>query len=268
MSKPVRMLRMIFGLAFVVALIGWVSSRDALFRLAEVQVSAPSQDLEHELQNRLVGFLGQSLFSIRLSEVEGRCLQLPRIESVSIYRRWPDRLRLDVKTKQVVALRFHSGQLWLVGRDGSDIEPLTKPVVRPLMASMRNSLQGTSGELYSFLASMDEHESLGPLSIRQVSVIRWGADRGYLFELSQLGLQVEMGFGSFEWAWRRANFAYGELVSRGIYPEWMDASSRRRVIARAGGEEPANLQNFSNGLNSNKLGRRKANFAEQNPQVR
>ena len=268
MSKPVRMLRMIFGLAFVVALIGWVSSRDALFRLAEVQVSAPSQDLEHELQNRLVGFLGQSLFSVRLSEIENRCLQLPRVESVSIFRQWPDRLRVDVKTKQVVALRFHSGQLWLVGNDGSDIEPLTKPVVRPLMASSRSSPRGTFHELYSFLASIDDHESLGPLSIRQVSVVRWAADRGYVFELSQLGLQIEMGFGSFDWAWKRANFAYGELVSRGIYPEWLDVSSRRRVIARAGAEEPTNLQNFSNGLNSNKLGRRKAKFAEQNPRVR
>lgn len=235
-----------FGVA---AAAGWVYSRNALFRLTEVAVDSPDADVSAIIRRRLMGILGRSLFTVSLSDLQRQIGVVPQVENVTLHRRWPSTLGVQVQIKRPVACLFIKGKLWTLDGEGHPIELLTKPTVLPLLKSLPSRTEERT-ELFAWLR---DRADTSALEMDRIDTLAWTEDRGLVATLAEPeGLEIELGYREFARSWVRADRAWALLRRRPVKVELLDATYRHRVVARVRG----NLQNPGTGLNLKELVRR------------
>jgi hypothetical protein len=242
--------------ALVAGAAGWLYSRQSIFRLAEIEVEAESAQLRDRIRDRLLGELGQSLFSLSLSQVEKMALEFPGVESVRVRRRWPNALEIVVSEKRALALEFSREGLQTLDADGRLIAKLERarglPVLRgfPLVSPEKM-------EALRWLATLQiETDERGALGFHHIDELQWDRDIGLRVFCSVIGLEIELGYEKFAQAWERANRGYRVFREEGRVPAFLDASYPSSVIAKELGKTRGELQNSQSDLNLEELERR------------
>ena len=229
---------------------GWLSTRNSLFRLSDIEVRTDDASLSREVRNSLLGELGRNLFALSLTDIEAEVLAIRKVDRVSIHRRWPSRIVISVVPKLPVAMMFLHNQLWGVDRLGRKIEVISTPMALPLFKGVQNP--ETLPLVFEWLHRLQAQEPL-ELDSTRFNEIVWDTERGLVLKSFDLELDVELGSQDFDTAWRRAEAAYAYLKSKGQKPSRLDATYRARVIASGSNS----LQNSQIGLNLEQLVRRK-----------
>jgi hypothetical protein len=221
---------------------GWAFTRSSLFRISRIEVVTEDEALAKAVRERFVGLFGRGIFSVSLSSLDRGVRAFPRIRKVSLRRRWPSTLLVRLDLRPVAALEFHQGKLWTVDDEGARIEPLSSPVSAPLMKGFGDDIEARRMAC-RWLSSLSSFEG-SHLEASSVDEIEWKKDRGLVAHVSELDLEVELGFEDFANAFSRADLAFGVLKSKSFRANFLDASSVRRVVARGA----PSLQNPDSGL--------------------
>jgi hypothetical protein len=258
--KALRSLMLLgFMVAFVAGSAGWLYSRQSIFRLAEIEVEAESAELRDRIRDRLLGELGQSLFSLSLRRIESEALEFAEVGSVRVRRRWPNAVEVLVSEKRALALEFSRYGLQTLDERGLVIGKLERARGLPLMRGFPGE-SPEKLEALAWLASLQvETEERGALGYQHIDEVRWEQDEGLRVVCGVLGLEVDLGYEGFARGWERANRGYRIFREQGRVPQFLDASYRNSVIAKELGKTRGELQNSQSDLNLEELGRRTRN---------
>jgi|GEM_PF-1401716 len=245
----VRLLRL--GVLLLAALlVGWTFTRGSLFRVSRIEVSTEDEALAKSVRERFVGLFGRGLFSVSLQSFDKDIRSFPRIRKVSLRRIWPSTIQVRLELRPVAAIEFRQGRLWTVDDEGMPIETLVSPVAAPLLRGLGDDLE-TRKQVCGWLAHLSGFEG-NHLDALNIDEVEWKKDRGLVVHLSELDLEVELGFEDFQEALSRADLAMGVLRSRPYRANFLDASSVRRVVARGA----PSLQNPESSLTFREKSRR------------
>jgi cell division septal protein FtsQ len=249
------------AIAFFLSVIlmgGWLYSRTTLFRVSEISVVTDDSEIQRSSQERLVSLLGQSLFSISISEIQNRLSDLKRIHEVSITRVWPQSLKIYLKLKKSFAKAKRGAHYWSLDEQGNFIEKISASVGLLELRGFLNedhqkwNLSDLQKEkFFAFLRSRAKDESV-PLQFNEAHFVEWSKTHGLVYHWSENSLEVLLGFDYFEESWSRFLRVWPEVKSRLSQIESIDATYQNRVIARTRRE----LQNSEYRLNLEELVRR------------
>jgi len=259
-----KVFKKLLGPVFVVLiaiLAGWLYSRNAVFRLSDIQIQSADVDLESEVKKKIVGLLGRNLFTISLADLESQILQIPRVKVVSLLRQWPNRVTLKLESWDPVAIVFFQKNLWAVDERGILIFMVLNPIDLPLLENFKigqdnsQSVAKILEQPEGFFVWLKEAERSEPqgLDISKFHAISWDETRGVLLSNYEQDLLVELGAENFKDSWRRASLAYALLAEKNQNPYHLDATYRSRVVAKS----RLRLQNPDNRLNLEELVHRK-----------
>ncbi len=243
-------------------LFGWLYSRQSFFLLSDIQFT---KDIDPELKREIYAismpYMGQGLIGANLSALHKKLLSLSKIDSLSLRRKWPSTLIVDIHERTPVGIVFYQEKAWLVDKEGRLTKTIKKPQALPLLR-----VEGESN--FSELVSSHKLNDLSKLSLElakiqkiqgnhldpsMIDVVSWDETRGMYVKSYGLNLEIDLGVQNFDAAWTRADAAYGFLLSKGKQASHLDAAYQNRVVAR--------LQNFTDGLNLKELVRRKKRFS-------
>lgn len=225
---------------FTASLVGFLSSRNSLFRLSEFQILQADKSLETQVNQQLLPYLGQRLTTLSLTDIERRLQEIPRVRRVSIRKKWPSSLQVVVEEKKAVALSFIRKKLWRLDEYAQPIDVLRAAQALPLIKNYRRDDPD--------IARVCEWLAQQPLNLSLES-LEWRADRGLVVENWSQNFVAELGFDGFQDAWQRVEAARSYLASKNLPPKFLDASYGHRVVVRLNEK----LQNFENELNLKEL---------------
>jgi hypothetical protein len=203
------------------------------FVLQDLRVNSESADVEQRIRELLKGKIGYGLYDLKLKKIKSELLQVPRVESLEVFRRWPDTLIVNVVERPAVAIAFKGDKLMLVDRYGKWIEELRTPKGLPLLV-------GADGghfpleEVCAWIFSIQSAGEPSYLSFSKIDEISWSSTLGLVIRSASLDVKVTLGFTDFEKRWDRAQKAYFYSYQKGRLPNWVDASNLRRIILSSG----------------------------------
>ncbi len=117
-----RLARPFFGALLLVGspavLAAWVLTSQE-FMLREITVETGERVAESWVQEALAGLVGSSMFALSAPEVEWRLTDHPWIRGVSVRKRLPDRLHVEIDERHPVALLRSGGVLEFVDGAGA-----------------------------------------------------------------------------------------------------------------------------------------------------
>jgi cell division protein FtsQ len=121
-------LALIFVLVLIAAvLFFWLRSSD-VFAVKQVTVTTPQRVTEEEISRVTAEAVGVSLLSLSIAPIKKALLTLSYVQSVEVYRRFPNTLDVRlVEYEPVARLRAENGTIWLVAEDGRALEKATPP---------------------------------------------------------------------------------------------------------------------------------------------
>ncbi len=202
------------------------------FHLEDLRVVSESADVESRVRSQMKAYLGESLFSLRLSEIRKKLLAIPRIESLEIHRRWPDTLIVEIVERDAVALAFRGEELSLLDREGNWIEGLRVPRGLPLIVGTKFD-SAPMKEICAWLYAIQGAADPDLLSYNKIDEVYWTKEAGLRVRSASLGLTVFLGYTDFPARWELAQRAYFFSYQRGKLARKIDADNLRRVILSA-----------------------------------
>lgn len=256
---------LVFGGLLMFALVGFLYSREALFRVTAIEISGVEGELHSQVEQSLLPLHGRPLFSVALEDVQETLFDFARIQDVRIMRIWPSTLSLEVQERLAVAVEFDDGLLYEVDKFGHSFIELSTAKRLPLLSGLKNNpslraevLRWLDLEREQLQAEADQSVEF---STRHVSELRWTESSGLVAELPIFRLSVNLPTRDLAEAWSQVRRARETLLSSGQIPHIMDAVRPDRVFIY----QSSKLQKFETGIDLKELVRR---VRDESPKAR
>ena len=220
-------------------------SRQALFRLKNIEVRLADGALRKNIEESLVIYSGRSMFALQLSELEEALLRHPEVGAARILRRWPNTLIIEADLKKKAALQFRDKNIWIVDAEGEEISKLSVAEALPLLWGFEKNPELRSGVLGWLFAAKHNDELLA-----RVDEIMLKED--VVLGFKNLGLTVNIGRRNWAEHWARAKAVFVAMQKQGRLALAIDASIESRVFVY----DSVELHNSQSGLNLRELVRR------------
>jgi cell division septal protein FtsQ len=158
---------------------------------------------------------------------------IQEIESVSLKRRWPSTIVVELTKKRAVAFEIEKDGYFLLDEHGLRFKEVAE---RPeALPELRNTLE--KSRRASALSWLSQSQA-------PIRALEWDLELGLRVE-SLDGTLVELGFESFSTSWQKAERALQYIHGKQMKARALDATYNNRVVARG----LAKLQNPENDLN-------------------
>lgn len=222
-------MKRLFQIAFAIGLLGlfvfivlprygqWLKQGDC-FRIAKIEVDGNDLVMDKEILKLARIRKKDSIWSVDLKAAENRIASNPWIGKVSVFRRHPDAVRIQVEEKKPVALLKSNGRFYALDREMTLLPAnpgkcYTLPILSFSIggkAEYGKPVKAAAGrEVMAFLLFLlKDRPDLYP----RISEIGSGAD-GLMLYTARGGVPVRIGRGGFEWKVRYLEAILGELES-------------------------------------------------------
>jgi len=259
--KHAPFLVLVLLLATTLISLGWLYSRNALFRFSEIEVVASDPKTESFVRSSLLAHMGQSLFAVPFAQIESELLASPDIKKIHLRRQWPSGVSAHVEMREPIALIWHNKGLWLVDVEGFVFRKMTEardlPVLRGVglkkIASGGLKIDEKYSEALQFLFNLLVSGSELRIGFYGLDELIWEDERGLVLRFFDDEVSVELGRQNFDEAWGRALKALYFARGRGQKLTHLDASFKSRVV----GITQNGLHTPNNRLNLEELVQRK-----------
>jgi cell division septal protein FtsQ len=253
------------GLIFVAG--GWLYSRTALFRLSDLVISVDDADIEKSVKQKMISYLGRSLFSVSLIEVEAELKEISRIEKISLTRVWPQTLKITLSLKKAFLKVRDGTDYYSVDIRGDLIEKVAGLEKTEMLNASMGLIEITgawNGFHKKWLMSADQKKEIltfvknrysedeSPIDFLMTHTLDWNPQQGLRVFWGDPEVEIILGFDQFEKAWSRVKIVWQQIKDRRLSVEFLDATYQNRVVARTRRE----LQNSEYRLNLEELVRR------------
>jgi cell division protein FtsQ len=187
---PVKRIGNLFLIFFIVLILPCtflIAAKNGIFKVHNIEVitlqdeEAPEAPLAYQdyllkLKAKLAKFDGTNLWSIDLQLVYEVAASEGWVSSVEIYRRFPQTLRVEIKTKPSVAIFMNNqGELHLISRDGQLLPRITETQA-PKLPVISDSRIVKSEKIKSrVVKALNEFPTEGPLNLQTLTEVTLGS---------------------------------------------------------------------------------------------
>ncbi len=244
MVKTKFILKLLIGLVILPsALIGtlFYFEKNGFFNIDNIQVvvensvdqSVYLQPLVKNLDAQLEFLRGVSLWRVNLPELNSNLTQLSWIEDLSLSRRWPSQLRVNVRAKEVnLLLMTRSGRFVPIVESGESLPPVDLKQL-PDVAVLRGENFEARSELRKKAVKMlKEIPSSGAFSKKTISEIHFDERDGFWMTLVRDGIRVKMGQEQISLKSARVGQVIEYIDSRKLDVRVIDANLSKKVLVR------------------------------------
>jgi cell division protein FtsQ len=247
-GKALAVLRAVTGVALVAGAsvgLAWTARRHVMtsprFAIAEVDVVGNERRPTADIVSESGLVVGTNVFAADLDTIRGRVLADPWIAEVTLARRLPGTILMQVTERRPVAL-VSMGDMFLAGADGEPFKKLepADPVDLPLITGLRperltEDHEGTVRLVRRAVDLAAEYER-GALSKRfPLEEVHLEADGAFALVIGKSALELVLGGPPFRRKLEQAARVVAELDTRGAKAEaiMLDNDTRpERVVVR------------------------------------
>lgn len=215
----------------------WATLDRSLLKVSEVSVLAEGAEqvlferIKKSLEPRLASFAGHYLWDVDLKKILTLAEEDLRVESVSVYRKLPNRIEVAVRPhRPVLSIYLSDGHIVPVAKDGS---LLPKTGDYPNLPLLRGKRFETDGSLrMQAVELMDQLPVDGAITQAQVSEIHYDAKEGFHVILIGSGLMVRLGEEDFRQRALLAARVLHYLEVNSLNARSVDARFSRKVVVK------------------------------------
>ena len=191
------------------------------------------QPLVDHLEKQMSPFKGQSLWSLKLSQVIGILNSQNWIEVHNITRSWPSTLRVKVKPHDVKLLYLgKSGKFIPIIEDGSFLDSVDSKQA-PDVTLLDGEIFAQKKELRSKAVQvLKEIPAEGSFSRKTISEIHYDPKEGFSMRMMKTGIQVKIGEEQVALKSARVAQVVDYLESRQFDARVIDANLSKKVLVR------------------------------------
>lgn len=212
-----------------------------LVPVREVQLSL-AQRFDHpqfmgdklaELRQETNLFLGSPMLSLNLAEVRQRFVKWNWIAEVDVYRKWPDRLMIEVRPKQIVGLTLNKiGRLMPVLDDATIMEPVVSGNLPDVPVFVGEVFQKRTDILVKAMVILEQVPSEGLFSRKNIAEVHYDSKKGLVFQTVDPSLEVLLGEEQVGIKSARVNQVIDYIRNRNLQARVIDANLTKKVLVR------------------------------------
>ncbi len=175
----------------------WMSNSDIFF-VSSIEVSGTGILTTDEIREMIDMEPGQRILEVEIAPIKEKLLENPFIKDVSIGRRFPSTIKVNVTERNPVAYVV-AGKVSMVGEEGFILpKRINKdnPVDYPVISGVKLNKSEKDEKSKSLTASLDFLRLLEtrlPDIVGQISEIHYRRDGGFSIFLSGTGLRIDCG---------------------------------------------------------------------------
>lgn len=191
------------------------------------------QPLVKALDENLESRRGSSLWRIDIKDLQSHIQSLPWVEEASLMRKWPSKLKVEIRVKEVYFLLLtRSGQFRPVVKTG-ELLPSVTVKDGPDVAVLEGDLFEQKAELRKqAIGVIQEIPGRGVFSRKSISEMHFDDKEGFWMTLVQDGICVKMGQGQIATKSARVSQVLDYMKSRQMDARVIDANLSKKVLVR------------------------------------
>lgn len=214
------------ALALPAAGVAWMLTAPP-FALASVEVSGNARVTSEWVRSELAPLAGENLLRLPLWQVEARILPNPWVAAVTIHKRLPNRIEVEVSERQPAAVVVRDGALWWSDAEGRLIDRLAASEPPPPLPRLVEAGIGARGEASS---SPGVPTALAALSDLSEVAPGWAAELSEARLLSRDELEISTGALEFPLRIRAGQVKNKVRALQRILPEIRNRYARLDAI--------------------------------------
>ncbi|REJ74322.1 MAG: hypothetical protein DWQ36_23120 [Acidobacteria bacterium] len=203
------------------------------FALAHLEIELGPGVRREVVEQRLGGWVGSNLFTLDLESVRARLAEDPWIGEISLHKRLPDRLVVQVAERRPVAVWELSslGEAYFVDEEGRTIAPLAGRRAGDLLV-LRSPDRSTARESRARALAVARRLAERPAAggSRHIDAIEILSTGDLRLDLRAAEFPIVLGPGDPVAAIERFERLWNPLVARGVVPAAVDLRFAGRVV--------------------------------------
>lgn len=229
---------------FIVLLVvsgAWLYGRQTLFRLAEVHIITKQESVKKAVLEKLVPSLGKDFLALSLSELATKINEVSYVRSVTLRKKWPSTLLVNIQERKALFCTRKDKILWLLDEEGVFLEKANCQNYPILEGQAEESeIVKKIGHWLSELNKESWHFDSNFLSLNK---LEWDELHGLKIQFHEAPLTLVLGHQDLEKNWLKALNAILRMDSKQLNESRvLDASYKNRVLVRLAPK----LQNSNN----------------------
>lgn len=236
--------RFFLGLIVIPGVVGfsfWQLDQNGFFNVDHIEIviedtPATPQYLQPwvaELDKNLEQFRGISLLKIDLQKVSDLVTAKKWVENVTLARRFPSQIRVQLNTKDVQYLLVtKTGKLYPVVKDGGlldAVETRQAPDSPLLIGELLERNEALRKKSVDALAQIPEQ---GAFSRKTISEVRYDPKEGFWMTLMKTGIKVKMGEEQINLKSDRVSQVIDYMSAHQFEARVIDANLSKKVLVR------------------------------------
>jgi cell division protein FtsQ len=186
-----------------------------------------------DLDEQMERLRGQSLWRIRLDNINQQVSSLPWISSLQVRRHWPDRLEVRIAPKLVKFLFVgKDGKLFPVLEDGTFLNPVAVENLPDVVLLRGDQFASDKQLLHRALATLSEIPDDGSFSKKTISEIRFDSKEGFWATMMKQGVRVKLGDDGVNLKADRISQVIDYLEANQLDARVIDANLTKKVLVR------------------------------------
>lgn len=236
-----RVLTPLFALALVASTYIFKAELGRFLSVREVQLGL-SRQFNHpqfmaeklvELQGVTEALKGKPLFEVDLVAVQNSLLAVPWVAEANLFRKWPDRLVIEIQPKTLVALIMsQSGVLRPVLNDSTLMGPIRSGAIPDVPVLVGDIFQQRSDLLVKAIVVLEQIPEQGLFSRKNLAEVRFDKKRGFVFQLIEPAVDVLLGEEQVGIKSARVNQVIDYIQNRNLQARVIDANLTKKVLVR------------------------------------
>lgn len=232
LTRSLVIARNVLFVATAVAAGFWIyrhTQSDARFAVKHIEIAGTVHTPRAAVQSIAKSYIGANLFRIDIARVQRDLGSIPWIERITIEKKLPDTLRINVVERTAAALVESGGAFRYVDPTGIVIAALSPSVGDADLPLIKDA---TGGELRRSMALLSSLKSIDPALYSRIAELRPIAPRGFAIFDRGLGATVYANADDIATKWRQLYaIASEEQFGRGGI-EYADLRFDGRVIVK------------------------------------
>jgi cell division protein FtsQ len=209
-----------------------VTEMDVVIARPIEQPAFMSEHLER-FKSRITSYEGTPLYSIELEGLRNQILNWNWVAGVEVYRQWPDRIRVEVTPKQVVALVLNkNGRLSPVLNDGTVMEPILRSSIPDVPILTGDAFQKQPELMMKTLLTLEQIPHEGRFSKQNIAEVVYHPKKGISYQLIQPNIRVQLGEDQIGIKSARVSQVLEYLKNHNLQARVIDANLTKKVLVR------------------------------------
>lgn len=219
----------------------WLN-QNGFFNISQVDIvlvdSAEAQGnfyspMAEKLEKQMFAFKGQSLWSLKLSQVVGLLNSQNWIEKHSISRQWPNGLSVKIKPHDIKLVYLgKNGKYMPIISDGSFLESVDSKQAPDVTLLEGEIFAGKKELRQKAVKVLKEIPAEGSFSKKTISEMRYDPKEGFSMTLLKTGVQVKIGEEQVGIKSARVSQVVDYLQTHQFDARVIDANLSKKVLVR------------------------------------